>query len=338
MGPTRHVLGAVVAVVVGLAACTAESPPEESAGLPPPSDTTTEPAPLSVNVGVVLPARVGLDAAATEQLEDDLEQLADRFGPGLRSVQVMTPPGTDLAADLAAVLTDRGTQLVCVLGPGALEIVLAEVALHPQLRYCAAPVAVDAELPAQVVGRDVRAEELGRIVGAVAATVGSGPVGFVAGSGELPVAAFRSGLRVGLGQRELVEGDGAAADAVAQVLAEGVDVVVLDPGAGAADAVAAAAGRAAVLLPASIRPALADEEQLVASWRVRWDRLVAAAVGAHLGVEPTPPASLGVAEGLFEVTLGTGAPAAAGGALDRTLTLLGSPAGGEPDAAEDGTP
>jgi hypothetical protein len=231
MRGTRQVAGALVAVALGLLGCTGSETSEEPAASTPNAAATTEPAPLSVNVGVVLPPRVGLGAAATERLESDLARLADRFGPDLRSVRVVTPPAAELAPDLAAVLTDRGTQLVCVLGPGALETVLAEVALHPELRYCAAPVTEDTDLPSQVVGRDVRAEELGRVVGTVAATVGRGPVGFVGGSDELAAAAFRTGLLAGLGDRELVDGEGPAEDAVEQVLAAGAGVVVLDPGA-----------------------------------------------------------------------------------------------------------
>jgi hypothetical protein len=288
---------------------------------------------------VVLPPRVGLGAAATERLESDLARLADRFGPDLRSVRVVTPPAAELAPDLAAVLTDRGTQLVCVLGPGALETVLAEVALHPELRYCAAPVTEDTDLPSQVVGRDVRAEELGRVVGTVAATVGRGPVGFVGGSDELAAAAFRTGLLAGLGDRELVDGEGPAEDAVEQVLAAGAGVVVLDPGADGADAVALATQATPVLVPAGSLGASADEEAIALSWRVRWDRLVAAAVEAHLGVDPAPPASLGVAEGMFEVTLGPAAPAAADAALESVLTeLTAASTTGEPDAAGDRTP
>jgi hypothetical protein len=339
MRGTRQVLGGLVAVAVGLSACTGPETAEEPAPSTPTESATTEAAPMGVNVGVVLPPRVGLSAAATERLEGDLARLAEQFGPDLRSVRVVTPPAAELAPDLAAVLTDRGTQLVCVLGPGALETVLAEVALHPQLRYCAAPVAEGTELPPQVVGRDVRAEELGRTVGTVAALIGTGPVGFVDGSDELAPAAFRTGLLAGLGDRELVEGEGPASEAVAQVLAAGAGVVVLDPGAGAADAVGLATRSVPVLVPAGVPGAAADEDAIALSWRVRWDRLVAAAVEAHLGVDPPPPTSLGVAEGLFEVTLGPAAPAGAAAALEAVLTeLTGAATSDEPDPTEDGTP
>jgi hypothetical protein len=339
MTGTRQVAGAVVALVIGLSACTGADPGEEEPAPAPTEETTTDAAPLGVNVGVVLPPRVGLDAAATDRLEEDLARLADRFGPDLRSVQVMTPPTAELASDLAAVLTDRGTQLVCVIGPGALDTVLAEVELHPDLRFCAAPVADGTALPEQVVGRDVRAEELGRVVGTVAATVGSGPVGLVAGSDELAVGAFRSGLRAGLGDRELVEADGPAAEAVEQVLAEGASVVVLDPGADASRAVQTATGSVPVLVPAGLVSLAAEEEAVVLTWRVRWDRLVAAAVEAHLDVDPPPPVSLGMAEGLFEVTLGPAAPAGAEPALEAVLAaLIPAAADDEPDPAGDGTP
>ncbi len=334
----RPAVAAVVALALGLFACTGPEPAEEPTP-PTPLETTTEPAPLGANVGVVLPPRVGLSAAATERLEGDLARLADRFGPDLRSMQVLTPPAAEFAPDLAAVLTDRGTQLVCVIGPGALETVLAEVALHPQLRFCAAPVAEDTDLPAQVVGRDVRADELGWVVGTVAALIGTGPVGFVDGSDELDAVAFRAGLRAGVGDRELVEGEGPAGDAVEQVLAAGAGVVVLDPGADAAAAVRLAAQRVPVLVPAGSLGSSPDEEAVALSWRVRWDRLVAAAVEAHLGVEPAPPASLGVAEGLFEVTLGPAAPPGAQAVLDDVRAQLTSAAdAGEPDPAGDGTP
>lgn len=332
----RHV--AATAVVLALAACAEDATVEEPTP-PPPPEATTEAAPLGVNVGVVLPPRVGLSASATARLEGDLARLADRFGPELRSVQVVTPPATEFAADLAAVFTDRGTQLVCVLGPGALDTVLAEAALHPQLRYCAAPVAAGTQLPEQVVGRDVRADELGYVVGTLAALLGTGPVGFVDGSDELAPAAFRAGLRTGVGDRELVEGEGPAVDAVRQVLAAGAGVVVLDPGADAAEAVRLAAEAGPVLVPAGSLGSPSEEEGVALTWRVRWDRLVAAAVEAHLGVEPAPPASLGVAEGLFEITLGPAAPPAAQAALDEVLAELSAgPAAGEPDPPGDGTP
>jgi hypothetical protein len=339
MRVTRQIAVAVLALALGLLACTG---PESGVAEPapaPPEDTATEAAPLSVSVGVVLPPRVGLDSDATDRLEDDLARLAELFGPDLRSVQVMTPPTADLASDLASVLTDRGTQLVCVIGPGALDTVLAEVELHPELRYCAAPVTDGTSLPEQVVGRDVRVEELGRVVGTVAATVGTGPVGLVAGSDELTAGAFRTGLRTGLGDRELVEADGPAADAVEQVLARGASVVVLDPGADAARAVQRAADAVPVLVPAGLVASAAGEAAVALTWRVRWDRLVAAAVEAHLGVDPPPPASLGVAEGLFDVTLGPAAPAEAEAALEAVLTELRTVAAdGEPDPSGDGTP
>jgi hypothetical protein len=334
----RRVAAAALVLALGPLGCTGPESVQDPPS-PAPAETTTEPAPLGANVGVVLPPRVGLGAAATERLEEDLARLAERFGPDLRSVQVLTPPAAAFAPDLAAVLTDRGTQLVCVLGPGALETVLAEVALHPELRYCAAPVAEGTDLPEQVVGRDVRAEELGRVVGTVAALIGSGPVGFVGGSGELAPVAFRAGLRDGVGDRELVEGEGTAGEAVEQVLAAGVEVIVLDPGADAAQAVRRATGTVPVLVPAGSLGSSPDEQAVALSWRVRWDRLVAAAVEAHLGAEPAPPESLGLAEGLFEVTLGPAAPPDAQAVLDDVLAQLTAPAeADDPDPAQDGTP
>lgn len=334
----RRVAAAALVLALGVLGCTGPESVEEPT-TPTPSETTTEPAPLGANVGVVLPPRVGLSAAATERLEEDLARLADRFGPDLRSVQVLTPPAAAFAPDLAAVLTDRGTQLVCVIGPGALETVLAEVALHPELRYCAAPVAAETDLPEQVVGRDVRADELGRVVGTIAALIGTGPVGFVGGSGELAPVAFRAGLRTGVGERELVEGEGTAGEAVEQVLAAGAEVIVLDPGADAAEAVRLATRSVPVLVPAGSLGSSPDAQAVALSWRVRWDRLVASAVEAHLGAEPAPPESLGLAEGLFEVTLGPAAPPEAQVVLDEVLAQLMPPAeADDPDPAEDGTP
>jgi hypothetical protein len=322
MGGTRRAMAAVGVLAFMLLACTGPDAAPEPPAPAPPEATTSEQPPLSANVGVVLPPRVGLSADATERLEDDLARLADRFGPELLSVRALTPPAAGLAPDLAAVLTDRGTQLVCVLGPGALETVLAELALHPELRYCAAPVAAGTELPPQVVGRDVRAEELGRVVGAVAAAVDTGSVGFVGGGDELARDAFRTGLRAGIGDRELVEGSGSAEEAVEQVLAAGASVIVLDLGADAADAVQIATQAVPVLAPAGTLGSAAEMEAVALSWRVRWDRLIAAAVEAHLGVEPPPPTSLGVAEGLFEITLGAAAPVSAQLALEGVLAQL----------------
>jgi hypothetical protein len=302
---------AALAAVASLVACTEADPPVDPVE-PVPAEEPEPTAPLGLRVGVVLPPADALDGRVVTQVQRELEALVERSGPELRGVQVLVPPSSAFVADLTALLADRATPLVCVLGPGAAEIANAELDLHPELDFCAAPVDPPEEQVADLVALELRVAELGYAVGVAAAlAVDDGPVGLVLSSAELPNAPFRAGLQAAVGDREVVSASGGdVLEGVAEVLAAGAEVVVLDP-AGEADAAldALTAADVPVLLPAAL---LADRDEvppILVSWRVDWAEVVASAIAWHLEATPSPATSHGFSEGTFAVEVGPAAPA-----------------------------
>lgn len=318
--------GVVLAALVLATGCTEPDPPPAPVE-PAPAEEPEEAAPLGLSVGVVLPPGDALDPQVVARVQRDLEGLAAASGPEVRGVQVLVPPSSAFVGDLTALLADRGTQLVCVLGPGASEAASAEFALHPELDFCAAPVPTPDEAVAEVVGLEVRAVELGYTVGVAAALAADdGPIGLVLGSAELPSAPFRAGVQAAVGGRELaVAGGDDPLEGTEQVLAAGASVVVLDPAGDAGPALAAleAAG-VPVLVPEALVGGRGGAPPVVLTWQVDWAGVVASAIASHLAASPSPPTSHGFAEGTLAVELGAAASAAVEAAVAAVVADLRS--------------
>ncbi|MFP4312247.1 MAG: hypothetical protein ACLFS9_09770 [Nitriliruptoraceae bacterium] len=106
-------------------------------------------------------------------------------------------------------------------------------------------------------------------------------VGLVLAGDELDPDAFRSGLLVGLGGIEAIEvadADATPEEAVTAVVAAGAEVVVLDGGLGAAEALAAIPPTVAVLAPGDLQDDRADGPEPVLAYRMRWERLLEEAI------------------------------------------------------------
>lgn len=210
----------LLALGVVLAACTASPSPEPSPSPSPvvsPSPTTTEP--LGVRVAVILPPpdEHVLTTAGTRLAA---ETVARRHGSALGEFRTLSPDPGEFRGDVAVLLAERGYDLVCIIGEGAVEPVLTAAAQFPATRFCgiAAVAGVEPEkVPdnALIVGH--RTEEAAYLAGVAAAaapalaeegpdddpTPTPAPAGFVGdGASALVVRqrpAFAAGLSAGLG-------------------------------------------------------------------------------------------------------------------------------------------
>lgn len=252
-------LGVLLALLL-LVGCTTSGPgPAAPSPTPEPS-----PAPLAsasptdgLSVAVVLPPTGLRTEAEVEAAREAVEAMAARHRPGLSSLRAVQPDAEAFTRDVVTVLAERGSQLVCVLGPGAGDAVLAVAPSFPRTRFCAFPaLAEPAEIPSNVLLVDLRVEELAYLAGAAAQlTSVSGPPGFVAGPTTYGVerqrAAFQAGANAVAGERVVPFMTPAAVDAetaeelAASRYATGLDTIYTRAGAadiGVRRAAAAAGG------------------------------------------------------------------------------------------------
>ena len=297
-----------------LTACSASSSgtpgdaPQEMAEAEAPEAT---PAPSGLAVGVVLPAVPRLDGRdAPYGL--DVDALERELAPEVRRIRSHVPEDPTFVHDLVLAMSERGIDIICAFGGEGVEAVLAAMELHPELRYCAAPVADPASLPDGVDGIEVRGRELGYVVGVAArAAARDAPVGLLLGDDPSHLPGFREGVLVGLADAEVVMPSGEARDtagAAEELLAVGVDVIVA-AGPRAAVAVEAVAGRARLLAP---EPALdgtgTQDPSVVMSWRLRWEAAVLGPALRHLTRHSPLQASVGFAEDAFETDVTASEP------------------------------
>jgi hypothetical protein len=301
---------ASLAAVLALAACTA---PAERAAPPPP---TPEPPPVTtpaagVRVGFVLPPAASDEDDQRTQLAGDLQRVRALREEGISEIRTLEPDGPAFVADLATLLADRGTDLVCVLGPGAQRVVDPLAVRHPHLRFCAVP-AGSSDPPDNVTVVDVRFEELGHLLGFAASVVtDDGPVASILGSDRAGVTSLRDGIRAGVGGRALLEtaptdeeGVLAAVDAA---IDGGAEVLILDVGIAARTAVErAVAGGLLVLAPSAVLAELDVAEATVLSWRLRWDVALRPVVASMLDPEVEVPGSVGLIDNVFLLASGEG--------------------------------
>jgi hypothetical protein len=303
-----RLVAASLAAVLALAACTSA---DERATRPPPAP---EPPPATsptagIRVGFVLPPAASDEDDQRTQLASDLQVVSALRGEGVSEVRTLEPDGPAFVADLAALLADRGTDLVCVLGPGAQRVVAPLAIRHPHLRFCAVP-AGSTDPPENVAVVDVRFEELGHLLGVAASVVTEdGPVASILGSDRAGVTLLRDGIRSGVGGRPLLESaptdeEGVLA-AVDAAIADEAEVLIIDVGIAARTAIErAVAGGLQVLASSAVLAELDVAEATVLSWRLRWDVAVRPVVASMLDPEEEVPSSVGLVDNVFLVTSG----------------------------------
>jgi hypothetical protein len=303
-----RLVAASLAAVLAFAACTA---PDEQATPPPP---TPEPPPATtpaagIRVGFVLPPAASDEDDQRTQLAGDLQRVSALRDEGISEIRTLEPDGPAFVGDLAALLADRGTDLVCVLGPSAQRVVAPLAVRHPHLRFCAVPAGAT-DPPDNVAVVDVRFEELGHLLGLAASVVADGgPVASVLGADRAGVAPLRDGIRAGVGGVPLLESaptdEDGVLDAVDAAIAEGAEVLIVDVGVAAHTAIErAVAGGLLVLAPSAVLAELEVAEATVLSWRLRWDVALRPVVASMLDPEEEVPASVGLVENVFLLSTG----------------------------------
>jgi hypothetical protein len=330
-------VGVLLALLLAMSACTDE--PSQAESPSPVAPAPAPAAPLGARVGVVLPPSSALDPAVIAAVATQLDQLAGTADESVRELRGYPPADPRFVQDVALWLSEQGTELVCVLGDRAEEVVVALSQRYRGIRFCALPTGPPrppddggASTADDGVARvELRVEELGYLVGVAARTQArDGSVGLVLGGDELPDERFRVGLLAGLAGAEVVEADipsgqdVSLADRAAAVLASDAAVVVLDGGVGASEAAEFIGDRAAVLAPGPVLESVSGVD-VALRWTVRWDRALAGPL-ASLAVDPAIPlhTTVGLTEDVFELLLGREALDPVGAALDLATEGLAS--------------
>lgn len=326
-----RVLAATIALALAAVAgaCTPEpsptpavAPQSEPQPLPPPAGMVA-----ALSTVVVLPPASRLDDVHAQALVALLDGASATSGD-VREIRGVVPDGPAFVADLAEAFADRSTRLVCVLGDRAVEAVQPLVTLYPEVRFCALPVDLerggvvdlDAAVSDPVVQLELRAEELGHLVGLAAREHAAGAaVGVVLEGDELPGRRFRAGVLAGLHGVEVVEAPRSLPleERLARVVEAEVAVLVVDGGAGIGAALETLPDGIGIVAPTSLAEGV-EEERRVASWEVRWDTLVRHAVERSRSAAPPGRAtSFGLAQRAFDLRPGPGATEAVGVQVER---------------------
>lgn len=301
---------ALRALVLGaaLTGCSAAVDPPSPPAPSPPGELEEDGsgAVAGLRLDVVLPAPISPGARA--EISAQVGRVPALVGPELRAAVPAAPASPRVQAELVAVLADRAPGLLCVLGPDAAVLVERELVMTSQRTgWCASHVLADGPLPERVVGIELRAEELGAELGRSAARLTDGAVGVVLTAAELPHAALLAGLAAGVGDRRLERrelGDDRLAAVLDDLVAAGVEVVVLDPATEVTDPIP---DGLTVLAPAHLADRLTPTDAVAVRWRVRWDLLLAEVVRARLDGDPGPVVA-DLSSGGFELDPAPGVP------------------------------
>jgi hypothetical protein len=303
----RRLGSALLGAALAVAACT----PTGEAPLPAPAPAEPPPATpaAGLRVGFVLPAAATAGDDQRAQLARDLQFVGALRDEGISEVRTLEADGPEFVPDLASLLAERGTDLVCVLGPEAQRAVAPLAVRYPELRFCAVP-AGSSDPPENLTAVELRFEELGHVLGLAAASVaGDGPVAAILGSDRAGVTRLRDGIRAGVDGVPLLESapvnEVEVPEWASAAAPTGAEVVIVDLGAGAAAAVeqAAAAGLA-VIAPAAVLGRAEVDEAAALAWRLRWDVAIRPVIDSLLDPETEVAASVGFAEAVFVVTPG----------------------------------
>jgi basic membrane lipoprotein Med (substrate-binding protein (PBP1-ABC) superfamily) len=303
-------------------ACTPDGEPVQPPLPTPEPPAATSPA-AGIRVGFVLPPAASDEDDQRSQLAGDLRLVGALRDEGISELRTLEADGPEFVGDLATLLAERRTDLICVLGPDAQRVAGPLAVRHPQLRFCAVPAGAS-EPPANLAAVEVRFEELGHLVGIAAATVagaaagdegedgggdGDGPIASVLGSDRAGVTRMRDGIRAGVAGRQLLESapsdEAEVEQAVDAAIEAGATVLILDLGLGAVDAIerAAAAGLA-VIAPAAVVDQVEGDVPVLLTWRLRWDVALRPVVASMLDPDVEVPTSVGLSENVFVLTLG----------------------------------
>ncbi len=315
----RRYTALVMALLFLLAACTDDEEPPEPVEEEVEEDE--ERPPQGLRVGVVLPP---LDVGtADEVVRDDLgfDALADRSEEDVAELRALVPDGTAFVADVTTLVVVEGYDLVCVFGRDAASTVEVLAARHGATTFCAAPVDPADEYPANVVAVDLAIEELGHVVGvALGELGGQDPVALLGAGNRAGGEAFRSGLRVGLGETPLRESRGELDDLEAELesaLAEQVAAIAVDAGPEARELL-----EGGLEVPLLAPAPLLESESGALRWRVRWDLVLETVIGWHLEGDEDRLPRLGMGDGVFEVQHGPQAGPAVVAAIEEAMGEL----------------
>lgn len=315
-GRARHV--AVLVLVVLMAGCTSDDAGPQTPEPAVPEPSASPASPMGASVAVVLPSDAEMDVRARAAVEEQVARLG-AGDEGIREVRVLPADGPDFVADLAELMAERGSDLVCVVGADADTVVTQLARRYADVRFCALeagfggeaadPDDIDVDDESEPVDEDdpvarvvLRAEELGHLIGVTARIAADGePVGVVLGGDALPAARFRAGLLAGLTPGGFVEagGVGSLEEQAAEVVEMGAGVVVVDGGAGARDAIEAIVDEVPVIAPTSVLDADLAAQALV-SWEVRWDLVLRGPLLDLVG-DGADAAEIGLADDVFVV-------------------------------------
>lgn len=161
-----RLLAAFALVVLALTACSSAPRPGPT---PNPSTSTAAPSPGTEQpsgdhrVAVVVAPLPALRAATAEISARHLPAMVE----GVGDVRVVTADDPGAMDDLVRLFAAEEYDLVCALGPGALDAVVGVARDLPSTRFCAAPV-IATEIPPNVLAVDIRAEEMAYLAGVMA--------------------------------------------------------------------------------------------------------------------------------------------------------------------------
>jgi basic membrane lipoprotein Med (substrate-binding protein (PBP1-ABC) superfamily) len=317
---------ALLGLVLAVASCTSpgEQPvPSPTPAQPPPANTPA----MGVRVGFVLPPAASDDDEQRIQLAASVQLVDSLREEGISEIRALPADGPEFVSDLAALLADRRTDLICVLGSDAQRVLLPLATRHPQLRFCAVP-AGSAEPPGNLIAVEVRFEELGHVVGLAAATAaGEGPVASIIGADRIGVGGLRAGIRAGAGDLEVLESTPSDEEGVREALdaaiEAGATVLILDVGVAAGPAVErAVASGMQIVAPAAVLAQADVEGSPLLSWRMRWDVPLRPVIASMLDPDAEVPRSVGLAENVFVVSLGGGLQGAAREVVEEAVMEL----------------
>ena len=191
----------LVLLAVVMAACTTEGGPDRApTPTPTPQATSTAPPITGPRVAVVRPP--GQTVFGNRQRSAEaVARVRSSFTDQLSEIRDVVAEPASFLPEVVALMADDGYDLVCAVGPGGLDAVLATADDYPRTRFCVVP-AVAADVPGNVLVVDVAVEEPAFIAGATAIQLApQAPAGLV---GSRSVYAFdrrEAGFRAGVDSR-----------------------------------------------------------------------------------------------------------------------------------------
>lgn len=258
-----RLLAAFALVVLALAACSSTPP------TPTPSPSASSAAPEPGTERPIGDHRVAVVVAPVPALRAATAEISARQVPavveGIGDVRVVTADDPGAMDDLVRLFASEGYDLVCALGPGALDAVLGVARDLPSTQFCAGPV-IATETPANVLAVDIRSEEMAYLAGVMAGAYAPDrpPVMVTAASMHASARqqqAFRDGFASTAPSEGVVpiivgplEDSGAVAAALEEHLRAGVSAVYTDGGEADLGAVIAAAAESARRTQAQATP------------------------------------------------------------------------------------